>query len=199
MINENLTLQDFKALRQSDQDAFGKGTIRIETLPKDMHLFKLTAGTAAASKYGITPWWSPVKPFKEDYEGAQGRYEQAKLNGIDMSAMVRFMSAVCIDWNDLDNYVQVKLNDQCKVFWGTFAPQKTFSKKPATIDEMMAANLKEFTVNRGAELPPDLGVLEAWQFYVPNLKETDITRDQVIPAHDMVALAQHFGCLPPKR
>jgi hypothetical protein len=55
MINENLTLQDFKALRQSDQDAFGKGTIRIETLPKDMHLFKLTAGTAAASKYGITP------------------------------------------------------------------------------------------------------------------------------------------------
>jgi hypothetical protein len=33
-----------------------------------------------------------------------------------MSAMVRFMSAVCIDWNDLDNYVQVKLNDQCKVF-----------------------------------------------------------------------------------
>jgi hypothetical protein len=193
MINANLSLVDFKALRPSDQSAFGDGTVRIETLPRDFLLFKLTAGTAAASKYGITPWWSPVKPFREDYEGALGRYEQAKLNGIDMSAMVRFMSAVCIDWNDLDNYVQVKLNDSCKAFWGTFAPQKTFSKGAASADELAERQIKEFQVNRGAELPPDLGVLEAWQFYIPNLKEEDITRASVIPAHDMTALAQHFG------
>ena len=167
MINDALSLVDFRGLRQSDQDAFGAGTVRIETLPAGFQLFKLTAGTAAAGKYGITPWWNPVKPFKEDYEGALGRYEQAKLNKIDMSAMVRFMSAVCIDWNDLDNYVQVKLNNSCKAFWGTFAPQKKFSKPAGSLDETIERNIKDFTVNKGAELPPDLGSLEAWQFYIP--------------------------------
>ena len=29
MINDNLTLQDFKNLRPSDQSAFGAGTVRI--------------------------------------------------------------------------------------------------------------------------------------------------------------------------
>lgn len=136
---------------------------------------------------------SPVRPFKEDYEGALGRYQQAKLNGIDMSAMVRFMSAVCVDWNDLDNYVQVRLKDECRAFWGLFAPQKKFGTEPTTASGRAAARAKEYQVSGSAQLPPDLGVLEAWQLYVPNLRETDISRSGVIPAHDMHALALHFG------
>jgi hypothetical protein len=194
LINPHLSLIDFKQIPPGHQTAFGDGTVRVETLPKGFMLFKLTAGKAPSDpKWGITPWWSPVRPFKEDYEGALGRYQQAKLNGIDMSAMVRFMSAVCVDWNDLDNYVQVELTDDCRAFWGTFAPQKKFSKGPQTMEEKFRAKVKDWQVNRGAELPPDLGVLEAWQLYVPNLKESDIKRSSVISAHDMVALGMAFG------
>ncbi|MGX9965823.1 hypothetical protein ACVFYP_21030 [Roseomonas sp. F4] len=193
MINGSLSMVDFGKLPASHQSAFLVPSVRVETLPKDFMLFKLTAGKAQATQWGISPWWSPVKPFKEDYEGALGRYEQAKLNGIDMSAMVRFMSAVCVDWNDLDNFVQIKLKDECRAFWGLFAPQKKFSATPPTASGRAAARAKEYQVSGGAELPPDLGVLEAWQLYVPNLKESDISRSGVIPAHDMHALALHFG------
>jgi hypothetical protein len=194
MINQTLSMVDFGKIPAGHQSAFGVGTVRVVSLPRGFQMFKLTAGSAQAhAVYGITPWWSPVRPFQEDYEGALGRYEQAKLNGIDMSAMVRYMSAVCIDWNDLDNYIQVELMDDCRAFWGTFAPQKKFDKAPKTLDEMINANLKEFTVSRGAELPPDLGVLEAWQLYVPNLQEANIKRASLIPAHDMVALSMFFG------
>ncbi|MGG5885778.1 hypothetical protein ACLF3G_01480 [Falsiroseomonas sp. HC035] len=193
MINETLSMADFGRLPDSHQSAFLVPSVRVETLPKDFMLFKLTAGKAQATQWGISPWWSPVKPFKEDYEGALGRYQQAKLNGIDMSAMVRFMSAVCIDWNDLDNFVQIKLKAECRAFWGLFAPQKKLSATPATASGRAAARAKEISVSGGAQLPPDLGVLEAWQLYVPNLKESDISRSGVIPAHDMHALAMHFG------
>ncbi len=193
MINGSLSMVDFGNLPASHQSAFLVSSVRVETLPRNFMLFKLTAGKAQATQWGISPWWSPVKPFKEDYEGALGRYQQAKLNGIDMSAMVRFMSAVCIDWNDLDNFVQIKLKDECRAFWGLFAPQKKFSATPTTASGRAAARAKEYQVSNGAELPPDLGVLEAWQLYVPNLKESDISRSGVIPAHDMHALALHFG------
>ena len=191
MINPTLTTADFRSIPPGHQTAFGAGTVRVVNLPRGFLMFKLTAGKAPAhATYGITPWWSPVKPFFEDYEGALGRYEQAVLNGIDLSAMVRFMSAVCIDWNDLDNFVQVELADDCRAFWGTFAPQPKFSGAQA---DPAAAAIQEYTVNRGADLPPDLGVLEAWQLYVPNLREADIRRRGMIPAHDMNALAIHFG------
>ncbi|NKC34163.1 hypothetical protein [Falsiroseomonas selenitidurans] len=193
MINETLSLPDFKTLPAGHQSAFRVESVRVETLPKNFMMFKLTAGKAQATQWGISPWWSPVMPFKEDDEGALGRFEQARLNGIDLSAMVRFMSAVCIDWNDLDNFVQVKLKDECRAFWGLFAPQKKFSATATTATGRAEQRAKEYSVSNGAQLPPDLGVLEAWQLYVPNLKESDISRSGVIPAHDMHALAIHFG------
>ena len=195
---DNLTMGDFKAggrlrMRASDVGAFGQGTVRVETLPAGFRLFKLSAGSAPEGKYGVTPWWSPVKPFKEDYEGALGRFEQAKLNKIDMSAMVRYMSAVCIDWNDLDNYIEVESKVELAAFWGTFAPQKKFA------DEKNRSKIKETWVSRGsahaepAVLPEDLGVLPAWQFFIPKLTDAHIKRSSLISAHDMVALAMHLG------
>ena len=190
MKNAGLDMIAFKKLPAGHQTAFGNGTVRVVTLPRGFQMFKLTAGAILKTKWGITPWWSPVKPFAEDDEGALGRFVQANMNGIDMSAMVRFMSAVCVDWNDLDNYAQVSLTDDTKAFWGTFAPQKLFSKEPT---DPVAAAAKAYAVNGGAELPPDLGSLEAWQLYVPFLDNGDIKREALMPAHNMSALAMHFG------
>jgi len=201
---DNLTMQDFKVggrlgLRDSDITAFGKGTVRVETLPVGFRLFKLTKGDAAAhAKYGVTPWWSPVKPFKEDYEGALGRYQQAKLNKIDMSAMVRYMSAVSIDWNALDNYIEIETKVEISAFWGTFAPQMKWadSRKSNLHREMSTARTAMASRGMGikdAVLPDHLGALEAWQFYIPKLKDEHIKRSSTINAHDMVALGMYFG------
>ena len=196
MINADLTLQSFKQEDKNVRNAFGADTVRIETLPKGFRLFKLTAGRAEAhKKHGVSPWWSAVYPYKEDHEGALGRYQQAKLNKIDMSSMVRYMSAVCIDWNDLDNYVEIQMRDAIKCYWGTFAPQDKWN------DSSKESAAKERWVSRGgtsaqqAVLPSELGALEAWQFYIPNLKDEHIIRSSVIPAHDMAALGMYLGKL----
>jgi hypothetical protein len=192
MINAALTNADFYKLRKTDQNGFAK--YRVEPLPKGMLLFKLTKGAAESHPvYGITPWWSAVKPFKEDNEGALGRYQQAKLNGINMSAMVRFMSSVCLDWNDLDNYVQVELLDDARAFWGTYNPMPKHSKPDYSLKGIRERKLQEARVAGGAVFPEILGGLEAWQLYIPDLKETDVKRASIISAHDMTALGMALG------
>lgn len=56
MINEALKMVDFGKLPESHQTAFRLDSVRVETLPKDFMLFKLTAGKAQATTWGITPW-----------------------------------------------------------------------------------------------------------------------------------------------
>ncbi len=191
VLNATLSLADFYKLRKSDQAGFAKW--RIETLPAGMLLFKLTKGDAPEGQYGVSPWWSAVKPFKEDDEGALGRFQQAQLNGITMSAMVRYMSAVRVDWNDLDNYVQVQLLVEAKCFWGTFSAQPKWSQPNYNLADIRARKDQERRVSGNAMLPDVLGVLEAWQIFLPNLKNEHIRRYDIVPAHDMAALAMSLG------
>jgi hypothetical protein len=204
MLNGTLCQADFYKLRKSDQNGFRK--VRVVTVPKDTHLFKMTKGAAAAGQYGVTPWWSAVSPFLDDKEGALGRLQQAKANGISMTAMVRFMSCVCLDWNDLDNYVQVKLKVDARIFWGTFNPMPKFSQELWKADwnnpneegsgakalaKLKLMKLKE--QQAGFAVPDMLGGPEAWQMYIPNLKDEHIERGGVISGHDMDALAMALG------
>ncbi len=201
MINPTLGRADFFKLRKSDQNGFKK--FRVVKVPKDTLLFKMTKGAAAAGQYGVTPWWSAVKPFLDDKEGALGRYQQAKATGINMRAMVRFMSCVCLDWNDLDNYVQVKLKDDAHAFWGTFNPMPKFSQPIWKVDSnkdgsgaTTMANVKLMKLKEkeaGFAVPDMLGGAEAWQLYIPNLTDADIERGGIIPGHDMAALAMALG------
>ncbi len=204
MINQNLSIGDFYGLRRCDQAGFKKW--RIVTVPKGTLLFKMTKGAAEAGQYGVTPWWSAVKPFLDDKEGALGRYQQAKMNGVDMTAMVRFMSCVCLDWNDLDNYVQVELLDDARVFWGTFNPMPKFSQEIWKSDwanpnaegsgkkAMAKVNLMKLKEKQaGFKVPDMLGGPEAWQMYIPNLTDQNIKRSSIISGHDMAALAMALG------
>ena len=193
------------SMRDSDVDAFpkrpnGRPDVRVVTLSGGFRLFKCTSGTSPEHKErGVTPWWSPVLPYREDDEGAAGRYQQAKLNKIDMSSMVRYMSAVCIDWNDLDNYIEVTVRQGVQVcaFWGRFAPQYKFGGL-ATGPLTQNQSEWETRVSAGgrdaqsAVLPHALGGLDAWQFYIPGLWDRHIQRGSVLPAHDMITLRMHF-------
>lgn len=204
MINASLSQADFYKLRKSEQNGFKK--VRVVTVPAKTLLFKMTKGAAAAGQWGVTPWWSAVKPFLEDKDGAIGRYRQAQANGIDMTAMVRFMSCVCLDWNDLDNYVQVELLEDARVFWGTYNPMPKFdnaiwkgdwanpNEEGSGIKAMQKVKLMQLKEKQAGFAVPDvLGGPEAWQMYIPNLKEGNIRRMSVISGHDMGALAMALG------
>lgn len=208
MLNAALCQADFYKLKKSEQVGFKK--FRVVTVPKGTLLFKITAGSADSYDGGkVTPWWSAVKPLLDDKEGALGRYQQAKDSNMNMSGMVRVMSCVCLDWNDLDNYVQVELQDDIKVFWGTFAPMPKFSEPIyvwragwkdlleentplKTLKKVKDMQLKE--KKAGFKVPDMLGGAEAWQMYIPNLKEEHIKRKGIIPGHDMHALGLALGC-----
>jgi hypothetical protein len=206
-VNAGLMVSDFKVgpgrfpweMRVSDVAAF-KGKVEVVTLTAGFRLFKISAGSAKAGQNGVTPWWSPVMPYREDKEGAIGRFEQAKLNKIDMSSMARYMSAVCVDWNDLDNYIEVQVKPGVKVscFWGLFAPQNIYSDPGKRSADKIARVSRTSKASRAAGyhdavLPEQLGVLDAWQFYIPGLTDAHIVRSSVLNAHDMITLAMHFG------
>lgn len=208
MINPELGSQHFydaKYISKEQRAGFKK--YRVVTVPKGTLLFKMTAGVAAASdKGGVTPWWSAVKPFLDDKDGAIGRFQQAKSRNMDMSAMVRLMSCVCLDWNDLDNYVQVELLDDARIFWGTFAPMPKFSQtiytagwgddKDTFTGSNVLARVKKMNQKEalaGFKVPDMLGEGEAWQMFIPNLREEHIKRASVLSGHDMGVLAQALG------
>jgi len=206
MKNQGLGRADFYRLGKSEQAGFK--TCSVVTLPRGMELFKLTAGEGQANARGqVSPWWASVKPFREDKQGAIGRYEAAKRQGVDLSVVTRIIAAVCIEWNDLDNYVQIKLTDDTMAFWGTHAPMPKFSDvewagnswkgwQPG-IQAFLARQALEKRVSNGAALPDVLEAGEAWQLYIPNLTDADIERGPVLPAHDMAVLGMAFGLVSP--
>ena len=45
---------------------------------------------------------------------------------------------------------------------------------------------------KSASMPDQLGVMDAYQFYIPGLHDEHIIRNSVLNAHDMITLAMHF-------
>jgi len=75
---------------------------------------------------GLSGWWSLVDPSQYKFDRAMSVkevYETAVINGIDFSSMVRYFSAVKLEWNDLTNYVEVAIGAQpINAWYGRFAP-----------------------------------------------------------------------------
>jgi hypothetical protein len=123
-IMQNTPVNDIGTVPDRDKSGFKDGIWKKITLPAQTKIFRLDNKDAEESEDWkvVSPWWSFVDPCMEDKEGAKGRYEQAVLNGLDMSCMVRYMSAVKLEWNDLNNYVEVRTCCELTAFWGQFAP-----------------------------------------------------------------------------
>ena len=204
--NAGLGRADFYKLSKSEQAGFKKYS--VVSLPKGMELFKLTAGEGQANARGmVSPWWASVKPFREDKQGAIGRFNAAQQRGVDRSVVTRIMASVGIAWDDLDKYVQSKITDDTMAFWGTHAPMPKWGDvewagnswkgwQPG-IQAFLARQALEKRVSHGAALPDVLEAGEAWQLYIPNLTDADIERGPVLPAHDMTVLAMAFGVVSP--
>jgi hypothetical protein len=186
MLNANLTVADMPA---DVRAAFGNDPV-IVTLTPQFRLFKLTQyslmNPSKPINQKLSHWWSPVDPYREDRLGALGRYKEAQLNEVTMREMVRFAAAVSLDWNDLDNYLEVVTLDQIKCFWGTHSPQPALSDNP---DPDKCQHALEVFDQRGVYVPDTLGGIDtAYQFWIPNLTIEYVEERATLPAHDMKTL-----------
>ena len=91
----------------------------------------------------LSGWWSLVDPAPYHFDramGVQEVYETAVLNGIDFSAMVRYFSAVKLEWNNLTNYVEVAIGSQpINAWYGKFAPMSlSDGLDPAQYQKLLA-------------------------------------------------------------
>ena len=178
--------------------AFKDGKFSIIAVPAGTALYKLSQYPVVNEKRNdsVSPWWSPVKAFKEDRLGAIGRYQEAKLNGISFEAMVRFASAVRVDWNGLDNYQEITLTDSTMAVWGQFEPQPAYSplEKGNRVKQMVKnIEAKAKIQEKGHYVPEFLGGIEAYQFWIPNLLKVDLRNHSSIPSNDNKGLAVMLG------
>jgi hypothetical protein len=230
MKNADLDAESFKALAKSKSSAFllfedatsdiqskyatvglqdGGGSryiARVVSLAKGTRLCKLTQYHMLRDT--LSPWWSRVSPFEENDMGATRLFEAALLNGVSLREFIRFTSAVSLDWNLLDYYVEIQLNVDINGYWGQFAPQAGVqppNKKIAGIEvhEKPSPGGDETTVHYDTSKDPEsevfvpdiLGGFGSWQLYVPDFKKTYIDAGAVYAAKstDTPELATHFG------
>lgn len=124
---------------------------------------------------------------------------------MDMSQIVRHLSSVCIDWNELTEFQQIRLNEPAKAFWGTFNPMPKFSNAPwkvfardgnpdskATLAKVKKMNSieKKDGLREKAKVE---GHRDSWQLYIPNLKPENYTESPMIPSYNMASIGIALG------
>ena len=200
MLNADLKMQDIYRHPVNPKTGFKK--FKVVTIPRHTLLCRLDEGDAPEDpRFGvISGWWSPVKPFFDDIEGVVGKYRRAVDSGQTLRDYVRDSSAIKMEWNALSNYVQVKLKQDTKAWWGTFKEMPLWDTAEwVSVDYGWMADLKplekmQLARNEGnsGAMPEVLGLGESWQFYIPNLTDTHIERkpEWVVSSIDMPKLSQ---------
>lgn len=175
----------------------------------------------------ISAWWSTVKPFEEDTSGIYTAFQECKLNAgmggpgkLTMREWARFMSAVKLEWNTLNYYVQLVLASDVEAYWGQFAPQTSINQVEgeSELDILLRRfGIKGVTAGKASEqasiekvgdsffikyvgdperyyIPNWLGGGGTWQLYIPKFEhsDADLTSIAAVPASNMAALETHF-------
>lgn len=194
MINQNY---DFvNNVPEGVQSAFLDFMYTVVVVPAGTELYKLSSfglplGGNPTDR--LSPWWSAVRPFREDTVGMRGRYLEAILNQIPFTQMVRFAAAVRGDWNALDNYQEIMLLEPAQGLWGQYMPQPVWSP---SINDRGAITSAQSDLNESiGNLPGTLGGNDAWQLWIPNLTINDVEVKHTIAANNAQAMAARFNLL----
>jgi hypothetical protein len=173
---------------------------RIVQLPAGTRLFKANQYREEWLRPMLSPWWSTVEPYGENKYGALDLVRMAEENTFDGKALtfrdlVRFISAVSLDWNTLNWYVEIVLAVDLYAFWGQFDPQKSIQSPTATgvvptptgnvtLQQNSSASGMDHYVDYGngetSYLSPVLGGAGAWQLYIPNFDKHLIDPSHII-------------------
>lgn len=183
-----------------------KRIARVVTLPAGFRLCKLTHYDTFRDT--LSAWWSSATPFEENDLGVRELFETALLNGVSLREFVRFVSAVSLDWNLLDYYVEIELGVEIKAFWGQFTPQAGIQNPDKSIggvdvsdrpapggDDTLVHYDTSADPTSEVYLPEILGGFGAWQLYVPAFQKTYLVESATFtaPSTDTSALAARFG------
>ena len=185
-------------------DDTSRRIVRVVTLAKGTQIFKLSQWAEKLTRDTLSSWWSAARPFEENDLGAREVFETAMINGVSMRELVRFISAVKLNWNLLDFYIEARLAVDIEAFWGQFDPKTSDDggTKGATVTAEPAPGGANDMVHYDSApdgddvyLPNVLGGFGAWQFYIPNFSKAFIEPSSVvnISSTDRDRLAEHFG------
>lgn len=196
-------------LRDDPTDPASRRIARVVTLAKGTAIFKLSQWEEKLNRDTLSQWWSAGRPFDENDLGAREVFETAMINGVSMRELVRFISAVKLNWNLLDFYIEARLAVDIKAFWGQFDPKTsndgpstggtatgaTVTAEPAPGGDNDMVHYDTATAGDEVYLPNVLGGFGAWQFCVPNFSKEFIDPSSVvnIRSTDRDQLAAHFG------
>lgn len=166
---------------------------KVVRLPAGTRLFKATQHKEMWTRDLLSAWWSTVEPFQESEYGALELVEVAEENSrlgetVTFRDLIRFISAVSLDWNKLDWYVEIGLRRDVYAFWGQFAPQDSIQKAPpqGTTLTMQHGTLSgwssyvDYGNGQKVYLPDKLGGFGAWQLYIPNFNKQLIDPSAII-------------------
>lgn len=118
---------------------------------------------------GLSPWWSPTKPFKHD-AGLEQRKSIALANGVSLREWGRLTSVIKENWNSLDYLLIVELTVHAYGWFGGF---KGMARMDAGAKSMRNAGIEKRGGSRGL---PGGGT----QFYIPNLTVGMVAKHQFI-------------------
>lgn len=185
------------------EDVHGHRRIaQVVRVPANTRLFKATQHREEWTRSPLSSWWSTVLPFRESRDGALDLVRIAKENGVHFRDLVRFISAVSLDWNRLDWYVEVVLREEVQAYWGQFAPQRSIQKSPpanATVtgqhDVAGVSQYVDHGDGKTVYLPDTLGGFGAWQLYIPDFDKHLIDPGRIInlSATDDRQLERHLS------
>ncbi len=170
-------------------------------LPAGTRLFKASKYPEEWARDTLSAWWSTVEKSSENENSAVALFETAKVNQVSFRELIRMISAVPVDWNTLNWYIEIEAKVDLYGFWGQFAPQKgvhatlpqgiTAQPQPAAggVDSYI-----DYGDGQAVYLPALLGGTGAWQLYIPNFDKhlIDPVKTKNIPILDNQKLAEHF-------
>jgi len=157
-------LVNYRELSSGEKTGF-IGDPQLITLLPGTKIFRLDNGSSPefidrdTQKPALSGWWSLVNPapYNRDDMGAKGVYETAVLNGIDFSSMVRYFSAVKLEWNTLTNYVEVTIGpQQINAWYGKFAPMSLSDGLDKTKYQQLAAEAQADSSKKAPQSPDEL-------------------------------------------
>jgi hypothetical protein len=167
------------------QHAFDRGVAKKVLLPAGTPLYKFTDWDMISDVYGVTPWWSPRKPYDWD-PGLDFRLDLAKQAKQHPSELTRQVAAVRTNWNGLTNILTVALTRDVWGFWGRVGWQPKFGNFP--IEHMIKFD-KVLTELMKGQAPNRIGLPgQAGQFYIPGMQlHLHICRRQFVHVDKVVS------------
>jgi hypothetical protein len=165
--------------------AFDRGLAVKVLISAGTALYKFTDWDMLSDTHGVTPWWSPRKPYRWD-PGLDFRLDLARQARQHPSELTRQVAAVRTNWNGLANILTASLARDVWGFWGKVGWQPKFGNFP--LEHMVKFDKVLTELMKGKE-PNRIGLPGmAGQFYIPGMRlHTDICRRKFVNVDQIVS------------